>query len=92
MLAGWVFYHLMQEGGWLSQRRATIAAARSEPRRTAAGTAARTATHLPEPKGAAELRADVDRILDKINSNGFGSLTPEEKRRLDAARDLLSRN
>ncbi len=38
-----------------------------------------------------DLRAEVDRILDKINSEGFGSLTPDEKARLDEARDLLSR-
>ncbi len=38
-----------------------------------------------------ELRAEVDRILDKINSQGFGALTDEEKRRLDEAKDLLSR-
>ena len=37
------------------------------------------------------LRAEVDRILDKINSDGFGALTPEEKHLLDEARDLLSR-
>jgi hypothetical protein len=37
------------------------------------------------------LRAEVDRILDKINSEGFGALTEDEKRRLDEARDLLSR-
>jgi hypothetical protein len=39
----------------------------------------------------ADLRAEVDRILDKINSQGFGALTEEEKRRLDEAKDLLSR-
>ncbi|MBI4624996.1 MAG: rhomboid family intramembrane serine protease [Verrucomicrobia bacterium] len=38
-----------------------------------------------------DLRAEVDRILDKINSDGFGSLTPQEKRVLDEAKDLLSR-
>ena len=38
-----------------------------------------------------DLRAEVDRILDKINSEGFGALTAEEKRLLDEARDLLSR-
>jgi len=38
------------------------------------------------------LRAEVDRILDKINSEGFGSLTPSEKQVLDDARDLLSKN
>lgn len=38
-----------------------------------------------------DLRAEIDRILDKINSEGFQSLTAEEKRRLDLARDHLSR-
>jgi membrane associated rhomboid family serine protease len=38
------------------------------------------------------LRAEVDRILDKINSDGFGALTKEEKHLLDEARDLLSRH
>jgi len=48
----------------------------------------------PEPVnvGSREhLRAEVDRILDKINSQGFGALTADEKRILDEARDLLSR-
>jgi hypothetical protein len=39
-----------------------------------------------------DLRVEVDRILDKINSEGFGALTQEEKRLLDEARDLLSRH
>ena len=43
-----------------------------------------------KPTGA-ELRAEVDRILDKINSQGFGALTEQEKRILDDAKDLLSR-
>lgn len=43
------------------------------------------------PRDPEHLRADVDRILDKINSQGFGSLTAEEKRTLDTAKDLLSK-
>ena len=38
------------------------------------------------------IKAEVDRILDKINSSGFGSLTAEEKRTLDTARNLLSKH
>ncbi len=38
------------------------------------------------------LKSEIDRILDKINSQGFDSLTPEEKRLLDDARDQLGRN
>jgi hypothetical protein len=37
------------------------------------------------------IRAEVDRILDKINSEGFNALTADEKRVLDDAKDLLSR-
>lgn len=39
-----------------------------------------------------QLKAEVDRILDKINSEGFGSLTPDEKKTLDEAKDLLSKH
>lgn len=42
-------------------------------------------------KSRDEVQKEVDRILDKINQSGFGSLTEEERRTLDRARDLLSR-
>ncbi len=38
-----------------------------------------------------DLQKEVDRILDKINSQGFGSLSEEEKQTLDRAKDILSR-
>jgi membrane associated rhomboid family serine protease len=46
----------------------------------------------PSAPSRRELRAEVDRILDKINSKGFGALTEDEKRLLDEAKDLLSRH
>lgn len=39
--------------------------------------------------GDSSLRQEVDRILDKINSQGFGALTDEEKKVLDRAKDVL---
>ncbi len=36
-----------------------------------------------------EMKIEVDRILDKINSKGFGALTATEKKTLDEARELL---
>jgi len=45
----------------------------------------------PPLTGKENIRAEVDRILDKINSGGLGSLTPAEKALLDNAKDLLSR-
>lgn len=38
-----------------------------------------------------DLQKEVDRILDKINATGFGSLTEIEKKTLDQAKDILSR-
>ena len=38
-----------------------------------------------------DMKREVDRILDKINNSGFGSLTAEEKRTLDEARDTLGK-
>ncbi len=38
-----------------------------------------------------DLRKEIDRILDKINSQGFGALTAEEKKTLDRAREVLTR-
>ena len=37
------------------------------------------------------LQEEVDRILDKINDNGFGSLSQKEKNTLDKAKGLLHR-
>jgi membrane associated rhomboid family serine protease len=37
------------------------------------------------------LQKEVDRILDKINEHGFGSLTQQEKQTLDQAKDVLKR-
>jgi hypothetical protein len=36
-----------------------------------------------------DLQREVDRILDKINDEGFGSLTNEEKLTLEKAKGLL---
>lgn len=39
----------------------------------------------------AALQQEVDRILDKINTKGFGSLTAQEKKTLDKAKDILGK-
>ena len=38
-----------------------------------------------------QLGEETDRILDKINSKGFGSLTIEEKETLEKAKKLLDK-
>jgi len=62
---------------WLARKKATVA--RIGPSKV----------NLP---ARADLKAEVDRILDKINTSGFGSLTTEEKRTLDQARDLMTKH
>lgn len=92
MLVGWIYYRYlhanngwdrapslgMEMPGWWRRRKAVT-------QTTAAGY---TVNVTPKAK---DLRAEVDRVLDKINSQGFGALTDEEKRILDEAKDMLSR-
>jgi hypothetical protein len=56
-----------------------------EPARTQAATATQVRPANKKAVAAAEreLLDDVDRILDKISSKGLGSLTDEERKRLD---------
>lgn len=89
MLAGWLYFRYVYSGEGLSR-----AAEVELPRwlKRAKKTAAPAAYQVNVgSSNRADLRAEVDRILDKINSHGFGALTPEEKRLLDDARDMLSR-
>jgi rhomboid family protein len=43
------------------------------------------------PASRREWREEVDRILDKINRQGFDALDAEERRTLDRARTLLKK-
>lgn len=93
MLAGWLYYRYFHaNNGWDRPASSPFALPkwlrRSSPppappkRPAAAGRPLST---------SGTLRAEVDRILDKINSQGFGALTDREKAVLDEAKDLLSR-
>lgn len=79
--------------GWLAARRArqqaesglvlqeTTPAPLARPLARAAR--ADTPPPAPEPPASLGARAELDGLLDKISAEGFGSLTPEERRRLD---------
>jgi membrane associated rhomboid family serine protease len=90
MLAGWVYHRYFHDAQWsLPWRRTTMTLPRwAQKAKVTTNPAPRQTLNLGNP---ADLRAEVDRILDKINSEGFGALTPEEKRVLDGAREHLSR-
>ena len=90
MAAGWLYFRFVHETEWgFGRRRDSIELPRWMKRSKKI-----LAVQAPvvSPAGKPEdLRAEVDRILDKINSHGFGALTPNEKQSLDDAKDLLSR-
>jgi membrane associated rhomboid family serine protease len=90
ILVGWVYWRFLHNATWRSfGSRAEMELPRWMKRTKKAAT---PVYHVNVGGGTRDdIRAEVDRVLDKINSHGFGSLTPEEKRVLDNAKDLLSR-
>jgi membrane associated rhomboid family serine protease len=91
MAAGWIYYRYVHEAQWrLSSAKADIQLPRWMQKRASAASPKPAAARADVP-AKSDLRHEVDRILDKINSHGFGSLTPDEKRVLSDAKDLLSR-
>lgn len=90
MLTGWIYHRYLHDSHWsLPWQRTEMTLPRwARKAKVSTNPAPRYTVNL---ENAADLRAEVDRILDKINSEGFGALTAEEKRVLDGARDQLSR-
>lgn len=90
MLAGWLYFQFVHQRGVgpLFNHRPSIELPRwfRKTRKTDPAPVYRVNVG-PDP----DPRAEIDRILDKINSDGFQSLTADEKHRLDRARDHLSR-
>jgi membrane associated rhomboid family serine protease len=93
LLAGWVYFRFVHRARWFNPDDRGEAA----PRRLTAPAAAETEAlpagfdFAPPATSPEDIRAEVDRILDKINSHGLGSLSPAERRLLDEARDNLPR-
>ena len=91
MLAGWLYLRFLHaERGRDQATGLTLPAwLRRRPKpKPASPSPARSHLGPATPR----LRAEVDRILDKINSQGFGALTAQEKRLLDEAKDMLNRH
>ncbi|HEY0947447.1 MAG TPA: rhomboid family intramembrane serine protease [Opitutaceae bacterium] len=90
MIIGWLYFRYVHQREWRSPDRASEI---ELPRwfRKSRKADAPSPAYKVNLTNREDLKAEVDRILDKINSEGFGALTPEEKRLLDEAKDLLSR-
>jgi membrane associated rhomboid family serine protease len=105
LAAGWLFYKITVARGsgsfgrgpvieppaWFrrkNSRPAVTSRVNLDPRGSTSSSSAAPASAPAARRDA--LRAEVDRILDKINLHGFGSLTAAEKRVLDEARNHLN--
>jgi membrane associated rhomboid family serine protease len=89
MLTGWIYFrHLHQRTEGRASARPGIEVPKWFRAKKAAPIKTRYQVNLTRPE---DVRAEVDRILDKINHSGFGTLTEHEKKVLDDARDILNR-
>ena len=94
MLTGLLYYRYVHSARWFNaDDRANVELPRwiKRNRKPEAAEAEFEVNLSPQPASRADLRVEVDRILDKINSQGFSSLTAQERRMLDEAKDLSSR-
>lgn len=91
MAAGWLYFRFVHDARWpLFSGRPAIELPHWMKHAPHAAPAATPAFRV-NLGNRERLRAEVDRILDKINSQGFGALSADEKQLLDEAKDLLSR-
>jgi membrane associated rhomboid family serine protease len=94
MLTGLLYYRFVHRAAWFNpEDRADVELPRwiKRARKPLPAGQSVEVNATPTPNSRQDIRAEVDRILDKINSHGFAALSPEEKRVLDDAKDLLSR-
>jgi membrane associated rhomboid family serine protease len=89
MLAGWVYLRYLHERvGQFAQARTDV----EKPVWSRKKKPAVVSSYQVDIKRPEDLKTEVDRILDKINSQGFGSLTDDERRMLDEARESLNKH
>jgi membrane associated rhomboid family serine protease len=94
MLTGLIYYRFVHNAAWFNpEDRPDVELPRWIKRSRKAESISPTfdIAAAPPQNSRQDIRAEVDRILDKINSEGFGALTPDEKRILDDAKHSLSR-
>lgn len=94
--AGWLFFRYVYQREWKNPDRSPSVELPGWLKRSKKRPAGATAYKVNLSRSSSpvsahpDLKAEVDRILDKINSQGFGSLTDDEKRHLDKAKDMLN--
>lgn len=94
MAAGWLFFRFVHQRDWQNPDSVETTSGIELPkwfRRAQKTPEVATPAFKVNLTNREDLKAEVDRILDKINSSGFGALTDQEKKILDDAKDMLSR-
>lgn len=91
-LAGYLFYRYMQRPGpiFKSTRKSVSIEPPQWMKKKSPTTTGKFKVNT-NTNNRRDLRKEVDRILDKINKEGFGALNEEEKRILDQAGELLKK-
>jgi len=89
-LAGYLFYRYLQRPDPIFKS-ATRSVSIEPPQWMRKKTPASSGKYKVNTTSRRDLRQEVDRILDKINKEGFGALDEEEKRTLDQAGELLKK-
>ncbi|MFT3782483.1 MAG: rhomboid family intramembrane serine protease [Nibricoccus sp.] len=92
MLAGCLYYFLIHKREWQNPDGRSEIELPRWMRRSRKATVATAGKYKVNIAPKEDIKGEIDRILDKINSFGFNSLTPEERKLLDQARDRLGRN
>lgn len=91
LFAGWLYFRLSQGGiGHFFRRRGANSASRSNLRQAMSTVESSQPIPLTPNQQRELLRAEVDRILDKINTTGLNSLSRDEKEKLNQAKNLRS--
>ena len=89
LFAGWLYFRLSQGSiGRFFKSRSAHPASLSARNQGLQTTEDPEPTTLTPTKQREHLRAEVDRILDKINSTGLNSLSRDEKEKLNQAKNL----
>ena len=92
MVTGFLYYRFIHEARRLTERPHQTDPELSRPvEQSQKPTPVPAADQIGVSAARVDIRGEVDRILDKINSLGFAALTPEERRLLDEAKDVISR-
>ncbi len=92
MLAGYLYFRLIHQREWRQPDGPADIELPSWMHKTRKSSAALPGKFKVNLTNREDLKTEVDRILDKINSEGFAALTEEEKHLLDEAHNKLSRH